>query len=81
MSCFMKAEQIGERKITPEGTLQMLLAAMGILNTLPMLATLTLEKGLSNALKTVGQVFVSGGPLYFMFHIQTRAHYFYQVIQ
>ncbi len=79
MPYFIKAEQIGERKITPEGTLQMLLAGMGILNTLPMLATLTLEKGLNNALRTVVQVFVSGGPLYFMFHIQTRAHFFYQV--
>ncbi len=75
----LKAEQVGERKITPEGTLQMLLAGMGILNTMPMLATIMLEKGLNNALKTVGQVFISGGPLYFMFHIQTRAHFFYQV--
>ncbi len=76
----LKAERIGERKITPEGTLQILLAGMGILNTLPMLATTMLEKGLIKALQTVGQVFISGGPFYFMFHIQTRAHYFYQVM-
>eukprot|EP00611_Tribonema_gayanum_P022145 TRINITY_DN4392_c0_g1_i8.p1 TRINITY_DN4392_c0_g1~~TRINITY_DN4392_c0_g1_i8.p1 ORF type:complete len:2019 (+),score=952.03 TRINITY_DN4392_c0_g1_i8:563-6058(+) len=75
-----QAEKIGERKITPEGTLQMLLAGMGVLNTLPMLATLMVEKGLRAALITVGQVFVSGGPMYFMFHIQTRAHYFYQTL-
>jgi callose synthase len=52
----------------------------GILNTLPMLATIMVEKGLRESLMTVGQVFVSGGPLYFMFHIQTRAHYFYQTL-
>eukprot|EP00611_Tribonema_gayanum_P022138 TRINITY_DN4392_c0_g1_i1.p1 TRINITY_DN4392_c0_g1~~TRINITY_DN4392_c0_g1_i1.p1 ORF type:complete len:2193 (+),score=1022.20 TRINITY_DN4392_c0_g1_i1:563-6580(+) len=75
-----QVEKIGERKITPEGTLQMLLAGMGVLNTLPMLATLMVEKGLRAALVVVGQVFVSGGPMYFMFHIQTRAHYFYQTL-
>lgn len=75
-----EVEKIGERKITPEGTLQMMLAGMGILNTLPMLATLMVEKGLATALMTVAQIFVSGGPMYFMFHIQTRAHYFYQTL-
>ncbi|CAM9568890.1 unnamed protein product [Chrysoparadoxa australica] len=74
------AEVIGHRQITPEGTLQMLLAGMGILNTLPMLATLMVEKGLQHAISTVAQVFISGGPMYFMFHIQTRAHYFYQTL-
>ncbi|CAM9242110.1 unnamed protein product, partial [Phaeothamnion confervicola] len=73
-------ERIGQRKITPEGTLQMLLAGMGILNTLPMLATIMVEKGMQASLWEVLQVFVSGGPMYFMFHIQTRAHYFYQTL-
>lgn len=58
----------------------MMLAGMGLLNTLPMLATLTVEKGLLAALGEVAQVFLSGGPMYFMFHIQTRAHYFYQTL-
>ncbi|CAM9694678.1 unnamed protein product [Discosporangium mesarthrocarpum] len=58
----------------------MLLAGMGILNTLPMLATIMVEKGLWAALVEVMQVFVSGGPMYFMFHIQTRAHFFYQTL-
>lgn len=58
----------------------MMLAGMGLLNTMPMLATLTVEKGLLAALGEVLQVFLSGGPMYFMFHIQTRAHYFYQTL-
>lgn len=58
----------------------MMLAGMGLLNTMPMLATLTVEKGLLVALGEVLQVFLSGGPMYFMFHIQTRAHYFYQTL-
>lgn len=58
----------------------MMLAGMGLLNTMPMLATLTVEKGLLVALGEVIQVFLSGGPMYFMFHIQTRAHYFYQTL-
>jgi callose synthase len=45
-----------------------------------MLATLMVEKGLKASILTVGQVFLSGGPMYFMFHIQTRAHYFYQTL-
>ncbi|CAM9094798.1 unnamed protein product [Ascophyllum nodosum] len=73
-------EAIGDRKVIPEGNLQMMLAGMGLLNTMPMLATLTVEKGILVALGEVLQVFLSGGPMYFMFHIQTRAHYFYQTL-
>lgn len=57
-----------------------MLAGMGLLNTMPMLATLMVEKGLLRSLGEVLQVFLTGGPMYFMFHIQTRAHYFYQTI-
>lgn len=74
------AESIGDRKLIPEGNLQMMLAGMGLLNTMPMLATIMVEKGLLASLGEVLQVFLSGGPMYFMFHIQTRAHYFYQTL-
>lgn len=59
---------------------QMMLAGMGLLNTMPMLATIMVEKGLLASIGEVLQVFVTGGPMYFMFHIQTRAHYFYQTL-
>eukprot|EP00612_Vaucheria_litorea_P006825 CAMPEP_0171471610 /NCGR_PEP_ID=MMETSP0946-20130122/804_1 /TAXON_ID=109269 /ORGANISM="Vaucheria litorea, Strain CCMP2940" /LENGTH=1191 /DNA_ID=CAMNT_0012001127 /DNA_START=475 /DNA_END=4047 /DNA_ORIENTATION=- len=73
-------EVIGERKIVEVGKFQMLLAGMGIVNTLPMLSTLMVEKGLRKALFQIFKVFVTGGPIYFMFHIQTRSYYFYQTL-
>ena len=39
-----------------------------------------MERGLLAATRDVAQVFASGGPLYFVFHIQTRAHYFMQTL-
>lgn len=74
------AESIGHRLVVPLGTLQVVLAGLGLLNTLPLLATLAVERGLLNATRDVAQVFASGGPLYFVFHIQTRAHYFTQTL-
>jgi len=74
------AESIGHRLVVPLGSVQILLAGLGLLNTLPLLATLAVERGLWAAAKDVAQVFASGGPLYFIFHIQTRAHYFTQTI-
>lgn len=74
------AESIGGRQVVPLGAVQIVLAGLGLLNTLPLLATLTVERGLLAALRDVLQVFASGGPLYFVFHIQTRAHYFLQTI-
>lgn len=74
------AESIGGRVVVPLGVVQIVLAGLGLLNTLPLLATLTVERGLLPALRDVLQVFASGGPLYFVFHIQTRAHYFFQTL-
>jgi len=74
------AEAIGERLVVPLGPIQIALAGLGLANTLPLLATLTVERGLAVACRDVLQVFVSGGPLYFVFHIQTRAHYFFQTL-
>ena len=73
-------EKIGDRKITPAGTLQMLLGGMGLMNTIPLFATLGVERGWWASLMEIFQVFVTGGPLHFMFHIQTKAHYFAQTI-
>ena len=74
------AESIGHRLVVPLGGVQILLAGLGLLNTLPLLATLAVERGLWPAARDVAQVFASGGPLYFIFHIQTRAHYFMQTL-
>ncbi|GMH49304.1 hypothetical protein TrRE_jg1805, partial [Triparma retinervis] len=73
-------EKIGDRKITPSGTLQMLLGGMGLMNTIPLFATLGVERGWWASMMEIFQVFVTGGPLHFMFHIQTKAHYFAQTI-
>ena len=53
---------------------------MGILQTLPLLATLIVENGLLQSLAQLLQIFASGGPFYFVFHIQTRAYYYFQTL-
>jgi len=78
--CVYGAESIGGRQVVPLGSVQIVLAGLGLLNTLPLLATLTVERGLWAAARDVAQVFLSGGPLYFVFHIQTRSHYFLQTL-
>ena len=57
------AESIGHRLVVPLGALQVVLAGLGLLNTLPLLATLAVERGLLTAARDVAQVFASGGPL------------------
>jgi callose synthase len=52
-------EKIGDREITPTGTLQMLLGGMGLLQTLPLLATLGVEKGWWNAFLELSGVFIT----------------------
>lgn len=73
-------EKIGDRRITPMGTIQMLLGGLGLLQTIPLYATLGVERGWWNSLREILHVFITGGPLHFMFHIQTKAHYMSQTI-
>mmetsp|Transcript_15122 Transcript_15122/g.33800 ORF Transcript_15122/g.33800 Transcript_15122/m.33800 type:complete len:1076 (+) Transcript_15122:3108-6335(+) len=73
-------EKIGERSITPEGTIQMLLGGLGLLQTFPLFATLGVERGWWASALEIFQVFATGGPLHFMFHIQTKAFYMAQTI-
>uniref|UniRef100_A0A7S1UZ62 1,3-beta-glucan synthase n=2 Tax=Grammatophora oceanica TaxID=210454 RepID=A0A7S1UZ62_9STRA len=73
-------EKIGDRTITPMGTIQMLLGGLGLLQTIPLFATLGVERGWLAGLQEIFQVFVTGGPLHFMFHIQTKATYMAQTI-
>jgi callose synthase len=53
---------------------------MGILQTLPLAVTLTVEKGFRKAISEIGFMILSGGPLYFIFHIQTKSYYFSQTL-
>ncbi len=73
-------EKIGDRTITPMGTIQIIFGGLGLLQTIPLYATLGVERGWWNSLREVFMVFVTGGPLHFMFHIQTKAHYMSQTI-
>jgi callose synthase len=73
-------EKIGDRVITPMGTIQMLLGGLGLLQTIPLFATLGVERGWWASLQEIFLIFVTGGPLHFMFHIQTKATYMAQTI-
>lgn len=73
-------EKIGDRLITPMGTIQMLLGGLGLLQTIPLFATLGVERGWWTSAQEIFLVFITGGPLHFMFHIQTKATYMAQTI-
>jgi callose synthase len=73
-------EGVNGRPMHPEGVLQLLLSGLGLLQTLPLFITLTVEKGLLSAISEIAFMFLSGGPLYFIFHIQTKAYYFQQTL-
>jgi callose synthase len=73
-------EKIGDRTITPMGTIQMLLGGLGLLQTIPLFATLGVEQGWLASVNEIFRVFITGGPLHFMFHIQTKANYMSQTI-
>ena len=73
-------EGVNGRPLHPEGLFQMLLAGMGVLQTLPLAVTLTVEKGFRAMVSEISFMILSGGPLYFIFHIQTKSHYFSQTL-
>jgi len=73
-------EKIGDRVITPMGGIQMMLGGLGLLQTIPLFATLGVERGWLASAQEILMVFVTGGPLHFMFHIQTKAFYMTQTI-
>jgi len=77
---IFELEKIGDRVITPMGTIQMLLGGLGLLQTIPLFATLGVERGWFASLQEIFLVFVTGGPFHFMFHIQTKANYMAQTI-
>jgi len=80
MLAIFDLEKIGDRLITPMGTIQMLLGGLGLLQTIPLYSTLGVERGWWNSLREIAYVFITGGPFHFMFHIQTKAYYMSQTI-
>jgi callose synthase len=73
-------EGVNGRPQHPEGIFQILLAGMGVLQTFPLAVTLVVEKGIRSAISEISFMILSGGPLYFIFHIQTKSHYFSQTL-
>ena len=73
-------EGVNGRPMQPEGVLQLLLSGMGLLQTMPLIVTLSVEKGFLKAISEIAWMFLSGGPLYFIFHIQTKCYYFQQTL-
>lgn len=53
---------------------------IGFLLTVPIFCSIGLDKGFRNAAKEVGWMLLTGGPLFFMFHMGTKAHYFNHTI-
>jgi len=73
-------EKIGDRLITPMGGIQMMLGGLGLLQTIPLFSTLGVERGWWASFRELVQVFATGGPFHFMFHIQTKANFMTQTI-
>jgi callose synthase len=73
-------EGVDGRDLKPEGVFQLVLSGMGLLQTLPLLVTLVVEKGIFSASMEIAFMILSGGPLYFIFHIQTKCYYFQQTL-
>jgi callose synthase len=73
-------EGVDGRPMAPEGPIQLALAGMGLLQTMPLVMALIVDKGFTAAFKEIGFMFLSGGPLYFIFQIQTKSHFFQQTI-
>jgi callose synthase len=48
---------------------------LGFLMSLPMLAYVGLEQGFRKAMYLFGQMLTTGSPLFFAFHLGTKAHY------
>ena len=77
---FMTREKFGDRVITPMGTIQRLLDGLGFLQTIPLFAALWVEWDWWNSLRDIASVFMIGGPLHLMFHIQTKTYYMIHTI-
>ncbi|KAF0699966.1 Aste57867_9516 [Aphanomyces stellatus] len=73
-------EGTGGREAVILSNLQIMLGSVAFLTTAPMLATISVERGFKAALREVFMVIVTGGPMYFLFHIGTKWFYFGQTL-
>ncbi|DBA01290.1 TPA: hypothetical protein N0F65_001795 [Lagenidium giganteum] len=77
---LLTLEGVGGRTPVLLSRLQMMLGSVAFFTTAPLLATISVERGFKAALKEVFMIFVTGGPLYFLFHIGTKWFYYGQTI-
>jgi callose synthase len=77
---LLTLEGVGGREPVLLSRLQLMLGSVAFFTTAPLLATISVERGFKAAIKEVLMIFVTGGPLYFLFHIGTKWFYFGQTI-
>lgn len=77
---LLSLEGIGGRDAALFSTLQVMLGSVAFFTTAPLLATISVERGFKAAVKEMFMMFVTGGPLYFLFHIGTKWFYYGQTI-
>uniref|UniRef100_K3W706 1,3-beta-glucan synthase n=1 Tax=Globisporangium ultimum (strain ATCC 200006 / CBS 805.95 / DAOM BR144) TaxID=431595 RepID=K3W706_GLOUD len=80
LRALLSLEGVGGRTPVLLSQLQMMLGSVAFFTTAPLLATISVERGFKAALKEVFMIFVTGGPLYFLFHIGTKWFYYGQTI-
>ncbi|CAH0489309.1 unnamed protein product [Peronospora farinosa] len=77
---LLSLEGVGGREPVLLSTLQVMLGSVAFFTTAPLLATISVERGFKAALNEIIVLFVTGGPIYFLFHIGTKWFYFGQTI-
>ncbi|KAE9037932.1 Callose synthase 7 [Phytophthora rubi] len=77
---LLSLEGVGGREPVLLSHLQLMLGSVAFLTTAPLLATISVERGFKAAMNEILVLFVTGGPLYFLFHIGTKWFYFGQTI-
>jgi callose synthase len=80
LRALMSLEGVGGRSPVLLSHLQMMLGSVAFFTTAPLLATISVERGFKAAMKEVFMLVVTGGPLYFLFHIGTKWFYYGQTI-
>ncbi|KAG7393602.1 hypothetical protein PHYPSEUDO_007439 [Phytophthora pseudosyringae] len=80
LRALLSLEGVGGREPVLLSKLQLMLGSVAFFTTAPLLATISVERGFKAALSEILVLFVTGGPLYFLFHIGTKWFYFGQTI-
>ncbi|KAJ0397503.1 hypothetical protein ATCC90586_003768 [Pythium insidiosum] len=80
LRALLSLEGVGGREPVILSHLQVMLGSVAFFTTAPLFATISVERGFKAAVKEVLMIVVTGGPLYFLFHIGTKWFYFGQTI-